>query len=75
MTHALERWLGEPFPVLPPPSADACAWLRAQGFVTRAALIDQSLPELQGVHGIGPGRAAILLEWAAKARSDSPWPA
>jgi hypothetical protein len=53
-------------------SADACAWLRAQGFVTRAALIDLSLPELQGVHGIGPGRAAILLEWAAKARSDSP---
>jgi hypothetical protein len=46
MIHAFERWLGEPFPVLPPPSADACAWLRAQGFVTRAALIDRSLPEL-----------------------------
>jgi hypothetical protein len=63
MIHALERWLGEPFPVLPPPSADACAWLRAQGFVTRAALIDRSLPELQQLLGDHAAAAEAVYRW------------
>jgi hypothetical protein len=69
-----EQHLNEVIPEsLPTIGPAILALLRRESIETRRDLLNRTYESLQGVHGIGPGRAALLLEWAAKARYSSPF--
>lgn len=65
----LKKLIPESLPTIGPAML---ALLRRVGVRTRGDLRLRSFEDLQAMHGIGPGRAALLLEWAKEDADLSP---